>query len=295
MNKKAVYNILLATVLFGVMNVFIKWLTGIPSYEIVFFRSVVSLVITLGFLIHLKINPFGKKNRFFLVLRGLAGSAALLLFFYTIQNLPLATAVTIQYLSPIFTIIFTAWIVKESINWRQWIYFLIAFSGVVVIKGFDARVSVLMLSLGVLAAIFSAIAYTAVRSVREKEHALVIVFYLPLSTIPIITPYTMTHWVKPIGIDWILLLGVGVLTQLAQYFMTRAYQLEKVGNVTPFTYTGIIVAIIFGLIFFNESYNVVVVLGILLVLSGVVLNYLYVNRITSAKRLKVFVRNWPGF
>lgn len=295
MNKKAVYYILLATFLFAIMNVLIKYLANIPSYEIVFFRSLVSFIVTLGLLLHFKIFPFGTGNRFWLIVRGLAGSAALLLFFYTIQNMPLATAVTIQYLSPIFTILIASFLIKESINWKQWIFFLIAFAGVFIIKGFDSRVSFALLALGVLSAVFSATAYTAVRSVRDSEHALVIVFYLPLTTLPLIAPYSALHWVPPAGWDWLFLLLVGLLTQAAQYFMTRAYQLEKVGSVAPFTYSGILFAIFFGAVIFKEHYTVQIILGIFLVLAGVLLNYLYVNGFISKKRFKVFVRNFPGF
>ncbi|MBP7398990.1 MAG: DMT family transporter [Chitinophagales bacterium] len=291
----AVYYILLATLLFAIMNVLIKYLTHIPSYEIVFFRSVISFVITLGILMRLKIFPFGRGNRFWLIVRGLAGSAALLLFFYTLQHLPLATAVTIQYLSPIFTILFASILIKEPVHWKQWIFFLLAFAGVFVIKGFDPRVSLPLLGFGVLSAICAAFAYTAVRSVRDNEHALVIIFYLPLSTLPLITPYTIMHWTAPHGLDWLLLFAVGILTQSAQYLMTRAYQIEKVGNVSPFTYTGIIFAIIFGSLIFKETYSLQVILGIALVLTGVLLNFAFVNGYISTKKLKIFVRNFPGF
>lgn len=291
----AVYYILLATLLFAVMNVLVKYLAYIPSYEIVFFRSVFSFLVTLVLLRRLNIFPFGRGNRFWLILRGVAGSTALLLFFYTLQHMPLATAVTIQYLSPIFTILLTSMLIGEPVSWKQWLFFLLAFGGVFVIKGVDTGVSLALLGVGLLSALCAAFAYTAVRTVRDNEHALVIIFYLPLATLPLLTPYTVMHWVAPTQWDWLLLLAIGILTQSAQYLMTRAYQIEKAANVSPFTYTGIIFAILFGTVLFNESYTLQVLLGMLMVLAGVLLNFAYVNGYISAKKLKIFTRNFPGF
>ena len=291
MRAKAIRSILFATLLFGLMNVCIKFVSDIPSYEIVFFRSIISFIITSVIFIEAKVNPFESEYKFFLFIRGVAGSTALLLFFYTLQNLPLATAVTIQYLAPIFTVIFAAYITHEKMMLPQWFFFLLSLIGIIFIKGFDHRVSVEMLILGVLAAMCSGVSYNAVRKVKGENSALIVVFYLPLTTLPIITPYTMLHWVQPHGMDWFYLILVGLLTQFAQYYMTRAYQLEKASNIANYTYLGILIALGFGYFLFDEHYGAVAICGMFLVISGVLLNYFYVMRVTSLKRFRAYVRN----
>ncbi|MFN0276348.1 MAG: DMT family transporter [Chitinophagales bacterium] len=294
MKGNAVWYIILSTFLFGLMNVCIKYLQGLPFYEVVFFRSAISFFISAGLLYRLKLNPFKKGNKLFLIIRGLSGSVALLLFFYSLQNLPLATAVTIQYLSPIFTVIFASFIVKETMQWRQWIFFLISFAGIILIKGFDPRVSTGMLLLGVSAAMFSGISYNAVRRAKDDEPAVVVVFYLPLITLPIITPYCLMHWQQPVGIEWFYLIAVGVITQFAQFYMTRAYQMEKASSVANYTYLGIIFALLFGYFLFDERFDMLAITGMCFVVLGVLLNYLFVNRVTSPRRLKAYFRNIPG-
>ena len=76
----------------------------------------------------------------------------------------------------------------------------------------------------------------------------------------------------PTGMDWFILLMVGVFTQIAQYFMTRSFQVEEISKVASLRYLGIIYALIFGYLFFNEDFNYLVYFGMALTIVGVVLN-----------------------
>ena len=131
--------VLLASFFFTLMNVGVKYVKNIPSNEVVFFRAFVSLVICYFMLRYKKINPWG-NNKKLLLLRGITGTIALVMYFYTLQHMPLASAVTIQHLSPIFTIIIAGFMLKEYSRSVQWLFFMIAFVGVVMIKGFDTRI-----------------------------------------------------------------------------------------------------------------------------------------------------------
>src|SRR5690606_20181498 len=160
--------------------------------------------------------------------------------------MPLASAVTIQYLSPLFTIFLAGFLMKESAQARQWLYFFLAFEGVVLVKGFDPRVSLFELSAGVLAAVFSAFAYNFVRELNDSDHPLVVVMYFPVVTLPLITPFVIAGWVTPSFADWPWVLAIGVFTQLAQVHMTHAYQLEKASRVAILNYVGLIFAVGIG-------------------------------------------------
>src|SRR3954452_10553784 len=93
----AVVNMLLATCAFSVMNVFVKQLNRIPAMEIVFFRCLVSALICFAGIARARVDWKGNNN-LLLVARGSFGTVALFAFFITLQNIPLATAVTIAYL-----------------------------------------------------------------------------------------------------------------------------------------------------------------------------------------------------
>ena len=111
MFSKGVQYMLLSTLFFALMNVCIKLVPHIPAIEIIFFRSVISMVMSYLVLRRQQVNIWG-TNKGLLITRGITGAIALVLYFTTLQNIPLATAVTIQYLSPIFTTILGIFIVK---------------------------------------------------------------------------------------------------------------------------------------------------------------------------------------
>mgnify|MGYP000049767935 CR=1 FL=1 len=265
---------ILATLFYAGMNVSIKFLDRIPSHEVVFFRSIVTLVITWVLLRRKQVSPWG-NNKKLLIARGLAGFVGLILYIYTVQRMSLASAVTIQYLSPIFTALFAIFILGERMKGIQWLFFGLAFIGVVLIKGYDSSVDLVLLLLGVASAVGSGLAYNFIRKLRGQDDPLVIVFYFPLVTLPIITPYTLSHFVMPSGIEWLMLLFTGLFTQFAQVFMTRAYQLEKVANVSLLTYLGTIYALIIGTLIFNEVYQWQAIAGMALIVGGILASILY--------------------
>jgi drug/metabolite transporter (DMT)-like permease len=268
---KGVWFMLFATMFFSLMNVAVKLLPHIPAVEIVFFRSVVSLVLSIGLLKASKIHIWG-SNYSLLILRGASGAVALILYFRLIQEIPLASATTILFLSPVFASILGIFFVKEEVRPIQWFFFLISFIGIVMVKGFDTRIGVIYLFLGFSSSLFSGIAFNCIRKLNTSEHPLVIIFYFPLVTLPITGVWSYFGWVMPTGMDWFILLMVGVLTQIAQYFMTRSFQIEEISKVASLRYLGIIYALIFGYLFFNEDFNYLVYFGMALTIVGVVLN-----------------------
>jgi drug/metabolite transporter (DMT)-like permease len=281
--SKGVVHMLFATFWFALMNVFVKKLTHLPTMELVFFRCSIATIIGFIGLQNKGVSWIG-SNRKLLLLRGFFGTAALYTFFLTLQHLPLGTAVTIQYLSPIFTTIAAIFILKEKIKNAQWIYFTISFIGVLLIKGLNSKVSWEMLAIGILSAILSGLAYNMVRSLKEKEHPYVVVLHFQLIGALIGLGFTLFNWSTPIGIDWLYILLIGVLTQLGQVQLTKSLQSEKIGRVTIVNYLGIIYALLFGWIFFGEKHDWMEVMGMLIVIGGVILNLVLTD---SNKDLKV--------
>lgn len=273
---------LLATLLFTCMNVLVKLVPHIPAVEIIFFRSVISLVMSYVALASQKVPVLG-NNKKLLLLRGATGALALVCYFITLQNIPLASAVTLQYLSPVFTTVLGIFLVKEKVKPMQFLFFGLAFAGVLLVKGFDPRVDTLYLLLGIGAGFFAGLAYNIIRKLNTTEHPLVIVFYFPLVTIPLTLWYVITHWVQPVGVEWGYLFLIGVLTQFAQYFMTKAYQLEELSKVASLNYIGIIYALGFGYLIFDETFHPITYLGMMLVLGGVILNIQYKRKVLTGK------------
>jgi drug/metabolite transporter (DMT)-like permease len=265
---------------FSLMHLCVKALPNIPVFELVFFRSFISLLISFTSLKSKNIPIFG-VNKKILLIRGFIGVTALTLFFITLQNIPLASAVTIQYLSPIFTALFAVWILKERMKKIQWVFFAMAFLGVFILKGFDTsgQLSYFYISIGLISACLSGVAYNCIRLLRKTEHPLVVVFYFPLVATPIMAVLSFFNWVQPQGIDWFYLLLLGVLTQVAQIYMTKGIQSDSAGNIMTFKYIGVLFALIYGYLFFGETYSFLSILGIFILILGVLLNMFFKDRI----------------
>lgn len=272
--SQGVRYMLMASFTFTLMKVCVKLVPHIPAIEIILFRSVISMAISLYFLTRQRVNIWG-NNKPVLIGRGVAGALALVIYFSLLQQIPLATASTLQYLAPIFTAVLGIFLVGEKVRNIQWLFFALSFGGILVIQGFDPRISLTHVIMGVSASVFMGLAYNFIRKLKTNEHPLVIIFYFPLVMLPISAVWTSFVWVQPTGQDWIILILVGIFTQIAQFLMTKAYQQEELNKVSILTYIGIIYSLAFGFILFDETYNLITYGGMALVLSGVILNVLW--------------------
>jgi drug/metabolite transporter (DMT)-like permease len=276
-----VKHMLLSTFCFALMNAMVKKLSYLPTMELVFFRCAIASVIGFALLKKQQISWIGTNHKL-LFFRGLFGTVALYTFFLTLQKMPMGTAVAIQYLSPIFTTIFAVYILREKVKPIQWLFFLISFSGVIVIKGFDPRISAVMLSVGLLSSVFSALAYNMVRSLKQKEHPLVVVLHFQLFGAIVGAFFLAYEYKSPAVTDWIYLILIGIVTQLGQYYLTKSLQSEKIAKVSILNYLGIIYALFFGWWMFDEHQHISTLFGILLVVGGVVFNILIANKKNTA-------------
>lgn len=262
---------LLSTLFYAVLNMCVKHLSYLPALELIFFRSAISFVICFVGIRMAGVSMFGNNHKW-LIIRGVAGILALWLYFSSIHKMPLASAVTIQYTSPVFTALFATFLLGEKMSGWKWMFFMLSMLGVILIKGVDGRVPLEYLFIGLASAVCSGVAYNAVRKLNVSEHPLVIILYFPMVALPISGIYCIFNWVSPVGWDWLIALTMGICTQLGQYCMTRAIQLERLENVTFLNYLGIIFALGLGFVAFNEVYGWVSFLGMGLVLAGIFLN-----------------------
>jgi drug/metabolite transporter (DMT)-like permease len=268
--------ILLSTVFFSIMNVCVKYLEHIPSVQIVWFRSLVTLLISIYLLRKNHLKPFG-NNTWLLLARGAVGAVALLSYFYSLQHMPLASAVTIQYLAPVFTVVLSVFILKEPVKWVSWLVLGISLAGVFLIKGFDPRISNYALAVGLLAAFSSGLAYNFVRKLKDHDDPLVIVFYFPLVTFPVVTPIMIGKWVPPTFYDLGLLLLVGIFTQFGQVYLTRAYMLEPASKIAGLSYAGLLFAMASGYFLFEEELGTMSVLGMMMIIGAVMFS-IYIDQ-----------------
>ena len=259
---------------FTIMNALVKYLHHVGSYQLVFFRAITSILLCLIYLRIKGISPWGNQKKW-LLLRGVVGTISLSLFFHAIKIIPLGTAVTLRYLSPIFAAILAFLFLGERMRRIQWLFFVMAFAGAALIKGFDFRVTTYGFILIIGSAFFSGLVYAVIKVIGMRDHPFVIVGYFMGVAALFGLLFALPTWTWPGTQDWFVLLSLGVFGFFGQIFMTMAIQADSISRVIPFKYSESLLAVLVGLVWFGETFTVLAIIGIVLVVSGMVLNVVF--------------------
>ena len=262
--------ILFATLAFAVMNVMAKELSDFHPLQVVFFRAIGTWIFIFPFMVKHKI-PIKGKNVKALLSRGIVGVLSLVCFFIAVQRIPLGSAISIRYLGPIFGAVMAYYWLREKVNWMQWLSFVVAFSGVILLKGFDIRIDYISLSLLLISAVLVGGVFVLIRYLSDKEHYLTIINYFMMCSLALSLCF-MQHWRLPIGEEWYSVCGIGIFGLIGQIYMTRAFETEETSVLAPFKYMELIYAIIMGYIMFGETYELLPMMGIILIIGGMLSN-----------------------
>ncbi len=265
---------LLSAVCFTVMNLFIKYLAHFGGGQLVLFRAFGSLFFTTSYLLWHKIPILGNQKKL-LIYRGLAGVTSMGLFFMSVSYLPIGSAVSLRYLSPIFATILAVFFLKEKVKSLQWLFFLMAFIGVLMIKGFDPNIDSLGFLLILGSAVFSGVVYVLINKIGQGDHPVVIVNYFMWISIIVGGILSIFKWTTPVGLEWVLLLSLGVFGYFGQLFMTKAFQSQATNRVVSLKYVEVIFTMIAGVFWFSDAYPLFSIVGTLLVITGLILNIWY--------------------
>lgn len=279
MPSRGITFILIATLSFAIMNVLAKALADLHFSQIVFFRAFGTFIFIFPFMLMKGISVIGNHPKL-LSLRAIAGLISLATFFMAIQIIPLGSAISIRYIGPIFGAVLAYFFLHERVNTWQWMSFVIAFSGVIVLKGFDLRVSTAGLLLSITSAFFIGFVFVLIRYLATREHYMTIINYFMAFAI-LGSLIFMNEWRLPIGNEWYAVGLIGIFGLVGQVFMTQAFSMEEASVLAPFKYMEIVYALIMGLIFFGEGYTFLAFIGILLIVGGMVLNVLAKNKFTK--------------
>ncbi len=263
---------------FSLMSVCVKAIgEKIPVSELVFARAFISIIITRFLLFKKKINPWGIQKKL-LVIRGLLGTGALFCIFKALTILPIATATVIQYIYPTFTVICAYFILKEEII-KSIIYsIIIGWLGIILVAKPEWNINgnniilILELSIAILGALLTSLAYICVRKLSAKEHPLVIIYYFPLISIPLSIPFIINDFILPNGSDWFWILGIGLFTQIGQICITEGLRLIPAGQATSLNYSQVIFASLWGVLFFQEALTGSIYLGGICVLISTMIS-----------------------
>ena len=263
---------------FSLMSVCVKAIGGkIPVSELVFARAVISLIITRIILLKKNINPWGYQKKLLLI-RGFLGTGALFCIFKTLTVLPIATATVIQYIYPTFTVICAHFILKEYIFKRIVFSIILGWLGIILVTKPELTTNhnileiIIAITIAILGALMTSLAYICVRKLSTKENPLVIIYYFPLVSIPLSLVFIIRDFVLPTGTDWLWILGIGFFTQIGQICITEGLRLIPAGQATSLNYSQVIFSSIWGIFIFQEPITREIYLGGLCVLISTIIS-----------------------
>jgi drug/metabolite transporter (DMT)-like permease len=261
---------------FSAMTVMVK-LAGqrLPTQEIVVARALVSLILSWGLLRRAGVSPWG-QDRVWLWIRGGLGFAGLSCVYAAVAHLPLADATVLQFLYPPITALLAGLFLHETLSRRLLGATLMSLVGVVLVArpasvfGSVAKAppDPVWVAVAIAGAIFTASAYVVVRRLGRTEDPLVIVFYFPLVTLPAALPTMGLDFVRPVGLEWVWLLGIGLATQVGQVCLTRGLSVMPASQGTALSYLQVVFAVFWGMLVFAEVPDVLTIAGGALIIGS---------------------------
>ena len=253
---------------------------GIPVFEIVAARALVSLVISYLDVKRKGLSVWG-NNKPLLVARGAAGTLALVCVYYAVTTLPLAEATILQYLYPAFTALLALTFLKERVQLSTIICITLCLLGLVIMVKpglvYGSRIELPWLSVvaALLGALGSSIAYVIVKQLSRQEDGSVIIFYFPLIAMPVSLLLLGDNFVMPSSEGLVVLLLVGLFTQVGQIGLTKAMQTESASKATAYSYVQVVFSIAIGWAYFSEIPSIWTLAGGALIIAGALINVLW--------------------
>lgn len=266
---------LLAALGFAVMGALVKVGSAkFSSAELVFYRSLFGFLMIL-FTVSLKRLPITTPHLGKQMARALIGFFSLLMFFYAIAHLPLATAITLNYTSPLFLAAFMPFMLHEKPKKSLYIAIIISFIGIVLLlKPSFAREDILAGVIGLCSGLGAGLAYIHVKQLGNlHEPDWRTVFYFTLISTIGAGIWMLFDKISPIERqDLFVLLGLAASATIAQLALTRAYRTGKTLSVASLSYTTVIISSCFGVLFWGEHLSVPEWLAIGLIITGGVIS-----------------------
>ena len=267
--------IVIASLLFATMGVCVKLASAdYNAGEIAFYRSLTGAVLMLAFA-RARRGTLATKVPAMHFWRSLSGVTALMMWFYAIGNLPLATAMTLNYMSSVWMALFllggAVALGTSRVDGRLIVTVLTGFAGVaLILRPTIAEQQLWHGLMGLISGVIAATAYlqvTALGRIGEPEYR--IVFYFSVAGIvagAAVMAFAGVHGHSLRGA--LLLLGVGVLATTAQLMMTRAYSTGRPLVNASLQYLGIAFSFAYGVLLFGDKVTPLAVAGMLLIVAA---------------------------
>ncbi|MEE8332730.1 MAG: DMT family transporter [Alphaproteobacteria bacterium] len=279
-NLRGVLWITMGTLAFALNDVFIK-LTGktFHPFELAVFRYGIGVVLLSPVFLHMGVAGLKTKRFGLHMARLVMACLAQLGVFVAVINLHLADATAIAFSRPLFTTVIAVIVLHEIVHWRRWTATCIGFAGVLVMvrPGHDGVDLIALIA--VASALTFAVANILIRMLSRTEPPNRILFYYHVGGTLVFAVPAMFVWVTPVGMEWAMLLMIGVMTTIGMIGFVRAFSVGEANAVGPLEYARLIYAALLGFFMFGEVPDIWTMAGAALI----VVSTLYIARVEARR------------
>ncbi len=274
---KGIVLIILSSLCFALMTLFVKCSGDLPPIQKSFFRNLVSLFFAFAMVLKNK-ESFKVPKKFIpdLVLRASFGTAAVLMYFYAVDHLILSDATALNKMSPFFTIFFSYLLLKEKITKFQVIAVFTAFAGsMFIVKPSFSNVDIFPAALGLLSGIFAGIAYVVIRKLADSGiGSCFVVFFFSAFSCAVLLPFLIFDY-HPMNVEQLgFLLLAGLFAGAGQFAVTAAYFNAPARDISLYSFSEIIFSSIFSLLMFRQLPDHWSVIGYIIIFAMAALVHL---------------------
>lgn len=269
---RGVLLVILAEAVLVVTGIVIRTLgENLAVAQLVFLRNAVGLL----FIVPLTLSYHSvsvRTSRIHLhFLRALIGVTAMACLYYGWTHLPLGTAALLKQTGPLWMPVMALWLLRESIpKILRW-SLPIGFAGVALVLQPSSATLQFAVLIGLLGAILSVGAKIVIRKMKDTEPSRRIVFYFTLFAAILSFPLAAMDWQWLTLNQWLGVAAIAGLSTVAQLSLTQAYHSAPAGYLGPFTYSSVAIATLLGWMLWDETLDILTMLGMLLILAGGVL------------------------
>jgi drug/metabolite transporter (DMT)-like permease len=274
---------------FSLMDVIVKWSVDYPVGQVLFFRGFFGIIFYFFIIPRERLHDFYKTKRPGLhSLRCIAGLIAIIAIFIALRKLPLATVVSISFAAPIFTTIFSIFLLSEKVGVYRWLAVLVGFIGILIIT--EPGISNLNIYY-IFPIIFClGLSYVAItlRQLSSTEPVWLISLFFSIA-ITLLSFLTLPFgWVMPSFNHFLILSLVGIFGGVSNLWLSQSYKYSEVSLVTPLKYLTLVFAIIFGYFIWDEIPTIKTLIGAFLVIISTLIIFkreIYKKKIITSETI----------
>lgn len=264
---------ILSGICISLMNMSVRILgNDIPTVEKGFFRNLLTFVFVIIFIISSPNRNLHTKAPLLQILRAALGTAGLILSFYAVEHANLSTVTAITFFRPVMITLLAIVFLGEVVHIRRWAAIWVGFSGVLVTVGFSLHNISLGIAAALCASCFGAMIAIVLKKLSFIDPPQVTVFWMGLIMTPITAflLFTTSHWVWPVGMQWLWILSIGIFSTAGQLFLTSAIKEAELSYLLPFDFLRLIWMSLIGFIIFSQDIKINVLIGGGIILSSTV-------------------------